>query len=96
MTTAIPRFDLDDEATIKCKHCAGTGEIEAADHLDLDSIDAVRGELIYVVTQTTYGITSGNRIDRMTALGRIGFLASRLVWLEAIDFQRQPGAVIPV
>jgi hypothetical protein len=82
--------------TIECKHCDGTGEIDPIGHLDLDSIEAIRAELVYIATKAEHGITSGNRIDRMQTLGRIGFLASRLVWLEANDFLRQPSTDNPI
>src|ERR1051326_1368155 len=51
--------------TTECKHCAGTGEVDGADNLDLDSIDAVRAELLSVVNSTTYGMASEHQHDRM-------------------------------
>lgn len=90
MTSTTARFDLDEGVTIDCRQCDGTGQVDKAEHLDLDSITAVRAELIENVASTSeYGLTSTNRADRMLTQARIGFLASRLTWLESCDMNRE-------
>lgn len=78
------------ETPIECRHCEGTGQIDPTDHLDLGSIEALRAELIYLVNSNEggFGLTAGSQADRLLTLGRIGFIASRMVWLESTDMLR--------
>lgn len=72
----------------ECTYCQGTGEIHPEDgDLDLDSLDALRGELMAVVTANRKhaGLKAEARHDRMQTLGRISFLTGRIMWLESTE-----------
>ncbi len=55
--------------------------------LDLDSIEAVRDDLIASVTAASgsCSLHASSAVHRMIAASRIAWLASRLAWLEASD-----------
>jgi hypothetical protein len=74
----------------ECTHCEGTGEVDAEDYLDLDSIDAVRAELVNIATATgDHSLASPNRSNRILYASKIASLASRLNWLESTRMFRE-------
>lgn len=76
--------------TAQCRNCEGTGEIDPEGHLDHDDPAALLTELTNLVTSSsTYGLRGADRADRLHALVRIGFVASRMAWLETVEMRRE-------
>ncbi|HKT05192.1 MAG TPA: hypothetical protein VJT31_37225 [Rugosimonospora sp.] len=70
--------------TIRCKHCAGSGEVEAEGYLDLDDEHALLCEM---AANTNALFDETDPVEQLILLGRITSFAGRLMWLTGCNLQ---------
>lgn len=82
---------FEDVPTIECRSCNGSGSIDPTDHLDLDSVIAIRKELVDTITMQSEvaGLFAKDRSAWAREAGRIAWLAGRLSWLLASEAEQE-------
>lgn len=66
-----------------CSHCQGLGEVDPAEFIDENDLEAIRKELVACLAdEGDYGLTSQQRSRRIRMASRVIWLANRVVWLE--------------